>query len=452
MGLTREIGEFLAAPPLPPAAAWNTVRIGFTDCLGVMTAGWEEAAPALLRRELLGSSQMFWPELLDRASAPDAGLLLGAAAHVLDFDDTGLDGHPSAILLPAILAEGHAMGAGGSDMATAFLAGYEVWAELVSREPASHHSKGWHPSAVFGPLAAAAASAVLRRLDAAQATRAMSLAASMAGGVVANFGSMSKCYQTGRAVQSGLLATRLSEAGLTAAVDALEHPLGLLRALSPREGVDLEGPAAMGTRWRILERGINVKLYPVCYAAHRMLDAMDRIRRTHSLMADDVVEVVVEVGPSQAAMLREHRPTNATQAKFSAEFALASMALTGRCGLAELSDAIVTRSDVQAFMPKVRVEVVQGVSMVEPTMSRADRVTVSFRDGRVVDSGWIELPRGHFLKQATAADLHEKFVACVTPRFGAVEAERQFSATREGERLPDLDTLAPRADQLRRAV
>ena len=82
-------------------------------------------------------------------------------------------------------------------MIAAYVAGYEVWAELIARDQDQHHRKGWHPSAVFGPVAAAAAAAVLRRLDAARASHAVGIAASLAGGVVANFGSMTKSFQVG---------------------------------------------------------------------------------------------------------------------------------------------------------------------------------------------------------------------------------------------------------------
>ena len=87
-------------------------------------------------------------------------------------------GHPSTVLVPAILAEAETLGAAGSDMFAAYVAGYETWAELARRDPGHHHSKGWHPTGIFGAIGAAAACAALRRLDAEQATMAIALAAS----------------------------------------------------------------------------------------------------------------------------------------------------------------------------------------------------------------------------------------------------------------------------------
>ena len=93
-------------------------------------------------------------------------------------------------------------------MIAAYVAGYEVWAELIGREQDQHHRKGWHPTAVYGTVAAAAASAVLRKLDAELASRAVGIAASLAAGVVANFGSMTKPFQVGRTAQSGAASRR----------------------------------------------------------------------------------------------------------------------------------------------------------------------------------------------------------------------------------------------------
>ena len=101
----------------------------------------------------------------------------------------------------------------GAEMLTAYVAGFEVWAEILAREPTPLHRKGWHPSAVLGAVAAAAACAKLRRLDPNGAATAMAIAASMSSGLVANFGTMAKSFQVARAAQSGVIAARLAQAG-----------------------------------------------------------------------------------------------------------------------------------------------------------------------------------------------------------------------------------------------
>jgi 2-methylcitrate dehydratase PrpD len=439
MGLTAEIGAFVAAmrQTRPPEGALPVVRTGFTDCVAVMIAGRDQEGTRLVGGSVgarLGANGL----LVSGVRAPDAALLYGTAAHALDYDDVALSGHPSAVLVAAILAEAADTGADGATMARAYVAGYEVWAELIGRDSDQLHLKGWHPSATVGTLAAAAAVAVIRNLDAGKASHAVGIAASMAGGVAANFGSMTKPFQVGRAAQSGLQAARLAEAGLTASPDAIEHDLGYLRAVSPKGNVDTGSPARLGYEWRILDTGVNIKLYPVCYGVHRSLDAMLDLVRNEGVKSDDIAGVEVETGATQAAILRNHRPQSALDAKFSAEFAMAAAAIARRCGMGELSDAFVQRADVQAFLPKVSVVTTDAKSKEDAALAPAERVRVTLRDNRELRSPPVSYPRGHFKNPVDAEVLWSKFADCVN---GApIKARPLF------ERLQRIDTLASVAE------
>src|ERR1043166_6730100 len=132
-----------------------------------------------------------------------------------------MDGHPRAALTPAILAEGWTLGASGAEALAAYVAGYEVWALLQELEPGALHESGFHPTAIWGTLSAAAACARLNRLNAHETTNAIAIAASLAAGTVANFGTMTKSLHAGRPAQSGVLAARLPQAGFMASPEAV---------------------------------------------------------------------------------------------------------------------------------------------------------------------------------------------------------------------------------------
>ena len=167
-GLTESIAQFVSGGTAGKEAA-RIVRTGFIDTTATMLAGRNEAVVGIVRQFVTARRSaarearvLFGAESV---AAADAALINATAAHALDYDDVALGGHPSTVLVPAVLAEGEHLDASGADALRAYLVGYEVWAELLSRDPDPYHLKGWHPTAVMGTVGAAAAVAHLHRLS-----------------------------------------------------------------------------------------------------------------------------------------------------------------------------------------------------------------------------------------------------------------------------------------------
>jgi 2-methylcitrate dehydratase PrpD len=445
--LTRSLGAFVAGLrfEMLPEAALPVVRLGFTDCVATILAGVEEPVARIVREQLgtrgaKGEARLVFGA--ERASAPEAALVNGTAGHALDYDDVALTGHPSVVLVPAILAEAEALGADGRAAAAAYAAGYETWAHLAEHDPDPLHSKGWHPTAVVGTVAAAAAIANLRRLDAEKATMAIAIAASMSAGLVANFGTMTKPLQAGRAAQSGITAARFAAAGLTGSGDAIEHPLGFLRAVSPKNRADTDSAfAGLGQEWRIVEKGLNVKKYPMCYCTHRAIDGMLDLARANKLTAESVRRIAVSTSPSQAAVLRNHRPQTGLEAKFSMEFAMASALTAGRAGLGELTDDFVLRPEVQRAMAKVEIATTQPPSEEDPLFAAFDRIEVTLGDGRRIVSPELHVARGHWSVPLSRDEIWTKFRDCAATRLQESRASALFEGLQALERQGDLRIL-----------
>lgn len=413
-GLTRELGCFVAGVAREGSSreARAAATTGFVDTCATLIAGRNEPAVETLLRALAplppGRAALLFG--VQETDAATAALVNGTAAHALDYDDVALRGHPSAVIVPAILALAAESGASGARLLDAYVAGYEVWAELVDREADIHHLKGWHPTGIFGAIGASAAAAVLLQLDAEQAMHALGLGASQSAGLMSNFGAMAKPFHAGRAAQAGVLAARLARAGFTASHDALEHPQGFLTAVSPGGKVDRSRPAAIGSRFQIVERRMNVKRYPLCYYTHRALDGMLALRQTHAIRAEEVEHVEVRMSREHATVLRNHRPVTGLAAKFSIEFAMASALVAGSAGLAELTDDFVARSLVQRLIERVHVTPIPADDPETPAAAYADQVIVTLRDGTRLEGEPVHQALGHAQRPLSRAELQAKFV------------------------------------------
>lgn len=449
--LTQALGTFVASlnPASIPEEARAVARTGFIDALGVMLAGASEPVVGILRG-VLGDGGGDEASLLlgdGRAAAPNAACINATATHALDYDDVAQRGHPSTVLVPAILAEGEALGADGMALIAAYVAGYEVWAELVRHDAGYHHEKGWHPTGLFGTVAAAAACARLHGLDAAGCAMAIALGASQAGGLVANFGSMAKPFHAGRAAQSGLLSARLARAGMTASPDAIEHPRGFLHAISPEGRLDDLSPSpGFGTEWRIASGGLSIKKYPICFFAHRLADAAVDLAREARPDPDAIARIEVSVSRPHAAVLRNAQPQTGLEAKFSAQFAVAA-ALTARwVGLRELTDEFVQRPDIQSLMRRTAVIPSDDLDPGLPGYARADHVILVMRDGTRFESPRIRRPRGHAENPLGPGELRAKFEDCLAAAGLAPRAAPLFERLSRLEALPsarDLPAIPP---------
>ena len=443
--LAQALGEFAAGLRYAqlPAAAVALARTGLTDCVAVMVAGSREAAVQSLRKTLaaqggVAESTLYFSS--ERMPAPDAAWINSAAGHVLDYDDVAR-GHPSVVIVPAILAEGQALDASGADIITAYVAGYETWMELIIRERDSYQMKGRHPTPLIGALAAAAACANLRRLDAHATAAALAIAAAQASGITASYGTMAKAMQVGKAAHTGVLSARLAANGMTAAPDALDHERGFLHAISPAGNVNTATPLDMGKLWHSATQGLGIKRYPMCYCAHRAIDATLGLLAQRPLAADEIRQVEVMLGKIQAMTLKNHRPATGLDAIFSVEFAVAAAIIAGNVGLSEVSDDFVCRADVQALIGRVAVVTNEDYDPEWPAMSRYDQVRVQLNDGTWLESEQVTRALGDAERPLSTDDLRRKFFDCFAAGESAVDAARLLADLQRIDTLPSCRVL-----------
>jgi 2-methylcitrate dehydratase PrpD len=405
------------------------------DTLGVTLAGATDALPLRLRDDARAEGGRGVARAIgsaERLGLRPAALVNGAAAHALDFDDVNLqiNGHPSAVLWPAVLAVADAHDASGADAFIAFASGYEFACRVGMVVEPGHYDRGYHATASVGILGAALACARLLRLDEAQTLHAVGIAATMAAGLKAMFGTPCKPLHAGLAARNGLEAALWAQQGLTSRPDILECTRGFASTLSP----DFRPDDALADPGRFLMRENLFKYHAACYGTHSAIEAALALRR-RGVQPQDIERIRIRVEKVADTTCNIADPHTPAQAKFSLRLC-AAMALlgldTGDLGL--YGEATLARPDVQRLRTVASVELVDGWSTMDC------EVIVTLRDGRElaerVDTG---VPCKDLQWQGER--LAAKFATLTRPLLGDAGSRALSQAVDEVERLPARQLL-----------
>jgi 2-methylcitrate dehydratase PrpD len=352
-GLTEDLARFAVSARYRADDRELAVR-PLLDTIGVMIAGTGEPEYRVLADWVAGQAAPGPATVAGAWSRTQPSLAAFAnatLANLLDFDDVApvVKGHPSAVLVPTVLALSAARPVSGAALIDAYLVGLDVMASVAARmDIPGHYALGWHSTSTLGVIAATAAACRLTGAPAGATRSALGMAASFAGGIRQNFGTLTKALHVGRAAEAAIVATTLAGLGGTADPAAIEGPLGFLALFggggqTPPSDADVPGHG--------IRSGLNIKQYPCCYQIHRALDAALALRpRT---VGQEITSVEVTVQPNGSASLLHHRPRDGMQAKFSAEYTVAAALLDGSVGLTAFDEASVLRPEAQRLLHRV---------------------------------------------------------------------------------------------------
>ncbi len=427
----------------PPGAARAAAARAVLDTIGVTLAGAAEPAARIVQRVVAqdgaGPCGVLGTSL--RASAANAALANGTAAHALDYDDMCFVSlaHPSAPLVAAALAAAEVAGAAGRALLDAYVVGFELEGRLGRAMNPRHYQRGWHCTSTLGTIGAAAAASRLLGLDEAATGHALSIAASEASGLKENFGTMVKPLHAGLAARNGVVAALLAQAGMTASRAAIDGPQGLLAAMDS-EQPSLDAFAAdLGTRWEILDTGITVKLYPSCAGTHPSLDALLDLKRREGFTADEVEAIEIGVDPIVPTILLYDRPASGLEGKFSMPFCAAAAVVRGRVGIETFDAAMLSDPAIVALQARVAMSVDPTLDASAPSLTQA-RVTVRLRGGRVLTAS-ANGARGYPERPASDEELAAKFTSCATQTLSVTQAATALAALRRIESVSDTRDL-----------
>jgi len=368
----------------------------------------------------------------------EAAWVNGSLAHALDYDDysAAFAGHPSVVILPAVLALGEKHHLSGKEVILAYVLGFEAGVSIAP-QCFQQYLLGWHTTSTVGTIAATAAAAGALKLGVQETRVAIGIGASMAGGLKQNFGTMTKALHAGNAARNAVVAAELAQKGFTASDTILEAEQGFCRVLAGGSEVECEGIGeGLGESFAVVSPGLSLKPYPSCAATHSCIEAASFLQRRHGVDAEDVAEVEVCVSPALATAAIHVDPQTGLEGKFSYEFCVAAALLYGELGLREFTDDCVRRPAVRRLMHTVRR--VHPPEMAPESLG-CDLI-VRLKNGTVLRHK-IETPRGGEANPMSWDQIASKYRDCASLVLRAAEVERTLECISGLELVADVGDL-----------
>ena len=446
MTLAQELAQRINALSFNdlPVEAIHWAKVGILDTVGVTLAGASEEATRIVEGTTRGSSG---PSLvfggIRRVGALEAALVNGVASHALDFDDCNntLGGHPSAPVLPALFALADEAGASGRDFIAAYVAGFETECKLAMGVHFYHYTKGWHPTATLGVFGSAAACAKILKLSEEKTATALAIAASLASGIKANFGTMTKPLHVGQCTRNGLFAALIARDGFTAGDRVFEHKQGFFNVFNGEGNYDAgKILPAWAKPLDIVKPGIAIKQYPCCGSTHSALDVMLGLVREHRPAADAIERIDVWTHARRLEHTNRPDPKSNLDAKFSVQYCMARAILDRTVAIEHFENNAHNEPAVRKLLPRVHAAPYTTAQFPADNHFGAE-IRIALKGGKAL-SGKIDQPYGRTSENVLPASLlKEKFDNCAARALPAERVGPLYSAIQGFENLKDVREL-----------
>ena len=447
--LARELIDFLQGLTVDavPSQVAGVAKWCLLDSLGCALFGSQQEWARIMTEEMSAQGGHGHSTVVGRGEtlpAPAAALCNGTAAHGFELDDL-LDEpivHPGAIIIPAALATAESINASGARLLLGIIAGYESMNRIglaMGLEPAH---RGFHKTALVGPVGAAIAAGVVMNLTPGRLLTAAGLACSTASGIksfaAGTGGGMMKRMHAGRAAESGVRMAQLAARDFTAPPSAIDGRFGLLEVFG---GKDIDPGALvadLGKRWAT--ENVYVKVYPCCSWIQAAVQQLVALRGPQTLAPDAIAKVRIGVSAYAAKNNGAVAPPDIMGAQYSFPYC-AALALT-----ADPTDPAMYTE--QAIVDARRRELAKRVELyVDPQMEAAypkhygSRIEVQLANGQRLNSFVLD-PHGMPADPVTEAERIAKFSRLAASVLSENAAGEIIAMVRAVDKLASVRELA----------
>ena len=443
--VTKQIADFVVGSSYEemPHDSVVAARECILDGLSCALAGSVEPVSKIINeyvREQGGNPQATVIAGGFKTSIALAALANGVMIHALDYDDNcfRLPLHPSAVILPAILALGEMRHASGKEVLEGYLLGFEIAAKLGRIIQEHYYNTGWHNTGTVGTVGAAVAAAKIMKLTRKQVQVALGIAASEAAGLRKNFGTMTKPFHAGKAAENGVVAALLAKKGFSANESIFEGPLGFCATLGGSEEALNDMYKSMGSPYELESPGVTLKAYPSCFGTHKGIEGILSLKSEYGFKSDDIVEIEVETDPVLPQVLAYHQPRTPLEAKFSLEYCVTIAALDGRVGLQQFSERRLLDPHLQELLQRVKYVHVNGVQKRQAEY--AEKVTIRLRNGSTYNRR-ISVVKGEPRNPMRKEERMAKYHKCASLILGNGDTENLLALALDLETIDDITKL-----------
>jgi len=406
------------------------------DWIGVTLIGAEDFSIRILidlMEEMGGQRQATILGYGKKTNVLNAALINGTASHILDYDDAheGTRSHPSAPLIPALLAISEYKNLSGSEFITAFVLGIEVSTRIGLTLGKSYYNLGWHATPILGRFGVAAGVGKLLKLNEDRLAVAFGLAATNAGGLRRVFGTMGKSFHAGKAAMDGMLSALLSEKGFTAPGDIFDGAPSFFEMFSGEHDPN-EMIRGLGKDYQILKN--SFKLYAACLLTHAAIDGLIWMRREFNFHSGSVEQIELEVCPACLAVTENTNPRSALEGKFSIYFCAALALEKGEVKESHFTQKLIDDERIRGLMKKITV--IRNESFEE---SEA-HIRVKLKNG-TQHSHHVVAPKGDPRNPLSFEEIIEKFEDLNSTVLSRRRMTRMIDLIQNLEKLQNLSEL-----------
>lgn len=421
LGLTSRLCANLAATRFDdlPETVRHEAKRALIDWIGCAMAG--SAHPTIDKTvaalsAVAGNGPGSLVARTERLGLLEAAIANGQMGHILDFDDTHMDGvvlHASSPLYAALFALAERQPVTGRDITVAFTTGFEAGVRAGKAAP-RHHDGGWHLTGTLGTIAAGVACGRLLAFDGQKLTYTTGISATQSAGMQQNRGTMCKSLHSGKAASNGLLAALLAEQGFDSSNEILEGRRGFANIYSVDSDVDAL-TRGFGESWELAKNGY--KPYACGIVQHPLIDAMIALAEAVKAPPSEIEKFEARVHEAAVRITGVEEPETGLKSKFSLRHSAAVGYLDGDAGIAQYTDARAVAPEVQALRQLISIEIDDGYRKDEA------EATIVLKDGTHT-TVHIDHATGTAANPMSDDKIASKYLKNTAPTLGEPRAEK----------------------------